>query len=339
MRELAPDGSLLRWQDIEGEERWSALLLGNGLSINIWSPFHYQSLYAKARRLSTGGLDADDRALFQAIGTQNFERVLGDLSSSIRVLDALGKDTADLLQRYQSIQAALGEAIRAVHIPWADVSASTLAIVQQELHKFEWIFTTSYDLLLYWAMGHGDDYGRLVDLFWARNCRFNPKDTDIRVRAIPVYFLHGAMHLIVEGTGQTRKLQRTDALTLLDQFGQPMANDPQARPLLVTEGSWRHKLQAIESNAYLSHGLDTLQAPYLDVPVVVFGSALGEQDRHLTGALSVHPDRPIAVSMMPGPRAELRAKQADIYGRLEAKPLYFFDATTHPLGSADLSES
>jgi hypothetical protein len=69
----------------------------------------------------------------------------------------------------------------------------------------------------------------------------------------------------------------------------------------------------------------------------VFGSGLSEHDAHLTDALSRNPDRPVAVSMMPGPQPELRMKQAEIYGRLNAQPLLFFDASTHPLGSSNLT--
>lgn len=330
------DGTLLSWDVVKDAQPWTGLLLGNGMSVNIWSRFAYDSLYTEARGLGGGsGLTADDEALFTAFKTQNFELVLGELGGSIQVLDALGKDTSELLTCYQSVQAALGDAIRAVHIPWTDVPASTLGRIQEELHQHEWVFTTSYDLLTYWAMGHEDNYGRLVDAFWSADCRFNPKDVDVRARSVPVYFLHGAMHLIAEGSGRTRKLKRTATVTLLDQFGEPIEGDPQARPLLVTEGSSQHKLQAIESNDYLAHAYDRLSN--LEAPLVVFGSSLGEQDQHLADALSNHPDRPIAVSMTPGSKTELRAKQRDIFGRLEAEPLLFFNSETHPLGAPDLA--
>ena len=71
--------------------------------------------------------------------------------------------------------------------------------------------------------------------------------------------------------------------------------------------------------------------------MVVFGCSLGEQDRHLTNALSEHPNRPIAASIMPGRKRDLQSQQRDIYSRVEAKPLLFFDATTHPLGAANLA--
>jgi hypothetical protein len=41
--------------------------------------------------------------------------------------------------------------------------------------------------------------------------------------------------------------------------------------------------------------------------------------------------------MLPAPRKELLAQQVDISGRLEAGPLLFFDATSHPLGNPALA--
>jgi hypothetical protein len=103
------------------------------------------------------------------------------------------------------------------------------------------VFTTSYDLIIYWSMGYGEHagtaYGPLKDLFWggAGRCEFDPDDTDLRPGSTPVYFLHGAMHLVVEGSGVTRKLKR-GLWTVLEQFGMPIPGDPRARPLLVSEG-------------------------------------------------------------------------------------------------------
>ncbi len=90
------------------------------------------------------GLTAEDRALFQ--GTLNFERVLGDLNTTIRIGDVLGVDTRPFYARYRSIQLALGHAIREVHLTRSQAPDTTLAAVRSVLEQFEWVFTTSYDL-------------------------------------------------------------------------------------------------------------------------------------------------------------------------------------------------
>jgi hypothetical protein len=157
------------------------------------------------------------------------------------------------------------------------------------------------------------------------------------VGQVPVYFLHGALHLVVGGSGVTCKLRRNEIQSVLDQFGEPIEGDPQARPLLVSEGTARDKLRAIEGNAYLAKALQALRG--LDLPVVVFGSSLGLQDDHLLDALNEHPERPIAVSVLPGSRRHVAARQADVYARLETDELRFFDATSHPLGDPALKVS
>jgi hypothetical protein len=97
-------------------------------------------------------------------GTPNFELVLGELLTSIKVLESLGQDAGALYERYVSIQAALGHAVREVHLRQSAVPPATLATIREELERFEWAFTTSYDLLVYWAMAQ-PTWRPFVDLF------------------------------------------------------------------------------------------------------------------------------------------------------------------------------
>jgi hypothetical protein len=325
-----PDGTLHDWREIATAHKWDTLLLGNGLSINVWEPFGYGKLFDHARgsRIFT----AEDRALFSR--TPNFERVLGEILTAIRVNDCVGVETAPLYERYRNIQLALGHAVRAVHVNRDGVPMSTRRRIREAMEEFEWIFTTSYDLLIYWAVACDGRFDPFVDLFFGEDLKFDPARSDVRAGCVPVYFLHGALHLVVGGADITWKLRRKRMDTLLDQFGEPIPGDPQARPLLVTEGSAEDKLSAIERNGYLSHALKRLEAR--DLPAVVFGSGLSQHDSHITDALSRNPGRPIAISMLPGRKRKLFAAQSDIYTRLEASSLLFFDSTTHPLGDLAL---
>lgn len=301
------------------------------MSINIWQPFQYRELYDHAK---AGPLSAADRRLFGA--TPNFERVLGDLLTAIRVNKAIGLDASPLVERYQNIQLALVGAVRAVHLNRERVPQRTREAIRSAMEEFEWVFTTSYDLLAYWAMACRG-FGRFMDHFrYGGRCEFDPERTLATGSRIPVYFLHGALHPVTGQGGATWKLTqgRGNLDSLLNQFGKPIEGDARARPLVVTEGSAEDKLEAIEDNVYLSHALDRLYQR--DLPIVVFGSSLGEQDAHLAEALSQHPDRPIAISMLPASKKALRIQQNDLYGRLDSD-LLFYDATTHPLGNPSLS--
>jgi hypothetical protein len=325
----AIDGSLLPWPVVARKHNWTALLLGNGLSINVWPHFAYGSLFDHARR---GRLTRADHALFD--GTGNFERALSDLMTAMRVNEALGIGVEPILDRYRSIQVALGRAIQEVHP--ARIPDPTLHAVREHLLRYEWIFTTSYDLILYWAMKGPEGWTPFVDHFrHGGRCEFDPDHAKVYRGDVPVYFLHGALHLVVGSTGTTWKRRRTALQGLLAQFGEPIDGDPRARPLLVTEGSAKEKLRAIEGNAYLSHALERLSE--LPIPLVVLGSSLSAQDAHLIDALNEHPRRPVAISMLPGPKRDVAARKAELLGRLQSEHVLFFDARSHPLGAPALA--
>jgi hypothetical protein len=323
------DGSLPPWHEVARRHEWSALLLGNGLSINVWPAFAYGSLFDHA---DGSALTDRDRELFD--GTRNFERALSDLTTAMRVGRILGLDTDPILARYRSIQVALGHAIQEVHPNRSSVPDAALRAIRAAMLDYEWVFTTNYDLIVYWAMG-SDGWKPFVDTFkYGGRCEFDPERADVYVGEIPVYFLHGALHLVVGGSGVTWKLRKTYLQTLLDQFGKPIDGDPEARPLLVTEGSAIEKLRSIEGNGYLAHAFQRLRD--VELPIVVFGSSLSRQDGHLVDALNEQPERPVAVSMPPGSKKDLARRQAEVFGRLETESLLFFDATTHPLGMPSL---
>lgn len=324
-----PDGTLLDWRDIAGKHKWEVLLLGNGMSINVWEPFGYRELFDAAK---TAGLSAEDREIFAS--SPNFERVLGELLTAIRINDTYGLETGPLLKRYRSIQRALVDAVRAVHLNATRIPDSTLEAINATMKRFAWVFTTNYDLLVYWAMANGG-FDPFMDHFrFAKRCQFDPGRAEVIPKKVPVYFLHGGLHLVTGSSGATWKLRGKGLDTILRQFGKPIEGDPKARPLLVTEGSTADKLVAIEENVYLSHALDVLRER--DGPVVVFGSSLGRQDAHLTSALSEMSERPVAISMVRAPKVDLLLKQLDIFGAVKSSELLFFDAATHPLGTASL---
>jgi Domain of unknown function (DUF4917) len=334
MAGIQVDGRLVRWEEI-AELGWDALLVGNGLSINVSPDFAYASLFGEAEKTRTeGGLDELDRALFKRFETSNFEVVLGKLRDAVAIAEELGFDAEPYRERFASVQGALGNAVRSVHLERGEVPDSSLEAIKDELANYHAIFSTSYDLLIYWSIGFEEEYGRFCDCFWGDDRKFDPADAEIWPGNRPIYYVHGALHLIVEGSGVTRK-RTQNSRTLLDQFGKPQLGDRDARPLLITEGSARDKLRAIEENDYLSHVYDTLKD--CAAPMLVFGHALGEQDRHLIDAINAFPDRRVAVSMRPGPKPRVRERQADVVGKLHTEHIHFVDATTHPLGSPGLT--
>jgi hypothetical protein len=330
------DGTLDSWEDVEEVADWDAVVLGNGASINVWNDFQYGSLFEKAKQRKL--FHAEDEALFAELGVENFEEVLHSLSEAIRIGEALGQDVSKQLERHASIQKALARAVQAVHVQGGEIPLGTLEAIREELRNYRHVFTTSYDLLIYWAAAKGE-YGfqGFYDFFWVKpknsfdesTIRIQPSWTDTRL-----YFLHGALHLVVLGDGTTCKRQATMFEAILDQFGQPYLGDHTARPLVVTEARASDKRRSIEGNDYLDYCWRLLHAS--SCPMVIFGHSLSEQDAHLVDALNEHRDRPIAVGLRDKGKRTNRKEQHRIASLLEVRPIYFFNSTTHPLGSEEL---
>jgi len=266
---------LCDWTEID-DLGWETLLLGNGMSINVSPYFAYESLYKEANeRNFEEGLGERERAIFEAFDTTNFEVVLAKLRDGITLAEVTGKNPARYRKRFREVQAALGRTVRRVHLEWSEVPDETLGLIKAALGDYKAIFSTSYDLLVYWAIVHGDDYDHFCDCFWAneRN-ELDAADSQVWPSNTPVYYMHGALHLVVDGSGATRKLVKEEG-RLLDQFGKPIEEDPEARPLLISEGSPRDKLRAIEGNDYLAHAYDKLKE--VDGPLVIYRRAVARR--------------------------------------------------------------
>jgi hypothetical protein len=119
---------------------------------------------------------------------------------------------------------------------------------------------------------------------------------------------------------------------LLSQFGEPT---PDLIPLVITEGTWRQKLAAIERSEYLAYAYQELSRRRSSA--VVFGHSLGEMDEHLVSALRGWGPATIAVSVWPGMGEKaVIATKVSLRQRLPDATLLYFDSTSHPLGSPAL---
>jgi hypothetical protein len=319
------DNTLSNWADLRDQKEWSALVVGNGLSQNLWQRFGYASLFEKASQSDGAQLTVADALLFERLQTQNFELVLSALATSKVVATALDQPLDLLAERENSIREALIQAVHSVHVPWLSVPAALLERVSTELENYASVYSTNYDLTIYWSVMQHPSAFR--DYFWAED--FDVTNTEIWGKKTKVHFLHGGLHLYRRPNGQTLKRAATAGQNLLDQFGTPFK---EAMPLFISEGTAQEKLASIYRSDYLSFAFSCLAKEA--GPMVIFGHSLGDSDRHLVKAIAAHNGRPVAISV----RAEgdIRQKKAAIIAALPNVTIHFYDAATHPLGAADL---
>ncbi|MEV6242652.1 DUF4917 family protein [Lentzea sp. NPDC051838] len=320
---------LLTWSDIE-DRRWDTLLVGNGASINVSPGFGYGSLYESAESRFT----ASALALFDRLGTRNFEAVLAGLSLTRTLTDAVGEPVAWVDPIYDQVRDGLFDAVGEVHVPWSAVHPATLQSMATHLIRYKRVFTLNYDLLLYWAVQHDDVRGRLVDFMWSHEFTFDSTDTAVFSNKTALYHLHGGLHLWRDAlTGTSGKWTAADVSLLEGVRGAYRATGSR-QPLFVSEGDPEDKLRAIQRSDYLSFAYRDFLAD--EQPTVVFGAGLGSPDRHIVDALTAGPSRPIAISIYPtggpdAPVAIVHTKTA-LMQALPGHELMFFDSTTHPLG-------
>ena len=313
------------WADVD-DGGWPTLLVGNGASIAVSSDFGYDSLFQVAP------LTVDDTDLFDALETKNFEEVLNHLRTASLVCEQLGHASQDVDDRYESIRDALIEAVHDHHVEWLDVDdEDRLDTIRDALLDFDTVFSTNYDLLIYWAMmNSGDPPGAgFGDLFWNHQNAFDSLNTERFGDKTLVYWLHGGLHLYWGPAGETRKRTNTGA-NLLQSFA-----SGGRIPLFVSEGSWKQKRRAIHRSDYLEHAYRTFAST--DGPLVVFGQGLGGADTHLIRAIREDPTRNIAYAIYPSSQQAVDLRQAEVSNLFPQASIEFFDSTTHPLGDPSLA--
>jgi Domain of unknown function (DUF4917) len=326
------------WNQIKGKPGdWPAILIGNGASMNVSSTFNYKTLYERACTLyGKDRLDDVDQALFEEIATVDFELVLAYLRHALVVGKLTGADKKyikELEGKYTRIRRALGAAVRSVHPQYTTIGEDRLKQIGLELLNYKWVFSTNYDLIVYWSAMKAQ-ITNFYDFLGGQPCRFRTANVDKAPEGrTKLLFPHGALHLYVEtkGTyeGIVHKRVNAGITSILDQL--LFLPEP---PLVVAEGSAADKKAVIYSDRYLTFAYEQLGK--VREPMVIFGSELGDKDEHIVQTLEPK-GRRIAVSIHGAEKAAQKkmARLSLLLG--DADELIFFAAETHPLGDPKLN--
>jgi Domain of unknown function (DUF4917) len=327
------DDQLPSWDEVKGLfKEGSGILIGNGASQAVWEKFGYQSLYDRAQSGVEHPLSPEDKEIFKSLRTKNFELVLGALSTTSTITKILHKDETFIRARYKNIQRALVEAVHSVHVRWDIVPQETFLQIRSAILGFEFVFSTNYDLLLYWAIMAGNAREEFKDYFWGENQEFDLTDTQISGRVTRVLYLHGGLHLYRLPSGASIKRTAEPGKSVLDLFGVPFRDD--ATPLFITEGTSEDKLASIRRSDYLSFAYSCFSRH--ESPIVVFGHSLSGTDSHLVRAMKQWALVNVAISLRKDDPMKIVQRKATLRNLLPNTKLLFFDAATHPLGKDEL---
>jgi hypothetical protein len=273
------------------------LIMGNGFSMAYdHKIFSYNALYDFIEKLEDPTLSK----LFEVINTKNFELVMHQLDNFIEMAKAFeedGKLTKALIYSNSLLQQSLIDAVSSLHPEHVfevseDKSKACFRFLNEYLENEGKIFSTNYDLLLYWVLMRNeskqanDGFGRehlnpvetrrgqedaeYGDLYWGKY-----KDEQ------KVFHVHGTLPIFDTGTEIEKEVYK-DRNYLLENIKERMDN--KEYPIFVTAGDGTEKLKHIYHNRYLIHCYDTLSN--ITGSLISFGFNFGEYDFHIIDAVN-----------------------------------------------------
>jgi hypothetical protein len=291
-------GEIKTYSEVEKhlKTRQKHLLLGNGFSRSYDDGiFSYNALSEFISKLP----DDDLHKLFKIVNTNNFELLMKQLDDAAKIAELFGagKKVVDKIKHASdTLKTSLIDAIKELHPEHVftiaeEKSQACAKFLSTFLNQDGLIFTTNYDLLLYWVLmrnqleNGGDGFGR--DLEDADE--WKPEDervySELRwgkyKEEQSIYYLHGALQIFDTGV-EIEKEEYTSEHYLLDNIKARM--EKKEYPIFVTAGSGIDKLTHIVHNKYLSYCYEQLSE--ISGTLIVYGFGFGPYDDHIIKAIN-----------------------------------------------------
>lgn len=281
---------------LAADKRKVSLLLGNGFSM-AYDPKIFS--YTALSNFVTNSKDPMLAKLFKAINTTNFEQLMQYLAVTINILKAFDSEK-ELINNIEfanaKLKASLIDAIQALHpehvfkLP-KEKSECCAAFLKSFLDTGGSLFTTNYDLLLYWVLmrngipGANDGFGRELENEEEVKRGEEPQFSELiwgpNAAGQRVYYLHGALPLFDDGIDVIKE-QYNESGLILENIQTRI--DKGQYPVFVTAGNGKDKLSHIAHNKYLSDCYEHLSSA--SGSIVSFGFNFGLYDTHIIEAIN-----------------------------------------------------
>lgn len=291
---------LMKYEDVvrhlKNEKRIPNLLIGNGFSIS-YSPsiFSYNALSS----FINSSYDSELKTLFSVINTSNFEQIMRELDLFAKILKAFN-DSPDIIKKLNALSEKLKklliEAVETSHPENVfSISQNKLDSCANFLNFFTEskgkIFSTNYDLLLYWVLmrsgnkncidGFGRDKEDGQEFVPAEEADYSELRWGKHKEEQNIFYLHGALHLF-DMFNEIVKQEYDGRNNLMEQIEKLMNNG--TYPIFVTAGNGEEKLNHIKHNYYLAYCYDALCN--ISGSLITHGFNFGEYDEHIIQAIN-----------------------------------------------------
>jgi hypothetical protein len=282
--------------ELNKKRRQKHLHLGNGFSRSYDDGiFSYKALSEFIYKLP----DKDLHKLFEIVNTNNFELLMKQLDDAARIAEIFGadKNVVDKIKRASdTLKTSLIEAIKELHPEHVfkiseEKSQACANFLRTFLSLDGLVFTTNYDLLLYWVLernqtenrvdGFGKDAEESGEWVKPEDRRYSELQWGKYKDEQSIYYLHGALQIFDTGI-EIEKETYTNEHYLLENIKSRM--EQKDYPIFVTAGSGKDKLTHIMHNKYLAYCYEQLSL--ISGSLIVYGFGFGEYDDHIIKALN-----------------------------------------------------
>ncbi len=282
------------------KKRTKHLLFGNGFSMAYDNKiFSYNAL---SNFIENNG-DQLVRNLFQRLNTRNFEMIMQQLDNFCEIADIFSDDktiVSKIKAVSEKLKNSLIDAVKELHpehvfeIP-EDKSKTCIKFLQEYLSKNGLVFSTNYDLLLYWVlMRNGaenaiDGFGR--DLETELDSEHYVAHEDLEYSELrwgkykeeqTIFYLHGTLPFFDTGVN-IMKVEYDKSHFILENVEERI--NRKEYPIFVTAGNGNEKLTHIMHNKYLTHCYE--QLCNIQGSLVTFGFNFGDYDTHIIDAINI----------------------------------------------------
>ncbi len=273
-------------QAIEQAQKYNKrhALLGNGFSISCRPDiFVYGKLFERA---DFSELSPSAKLAFEALDTQDFEKVIKVLRDASAVLTAYEGADSDLIEQLRrdadGLREVLVQAIASSHPDWpGEITDEEYKSCRMFLANFDNVYTLNYDLLLYWAVMHDED-----DIKIKSDDGFRTPEDDFdseyvvweagTSRGQNIWYLHGALYVFDAGTEIQKYTWVNTGQRLIDQIRDALERN--YFPLFVAEGASNEKLDRIMHSEYLAKGKRSFSS--IQGALFIHGHSLAANDEH-----------------------------------------------------------
>ncbi len=247
-----------------------AILTGAGFSTRQDCRYKWEKIleYYESKK---GNSHYSINYLSNTFETSNIETILRNLFISHKTSKALAKSNKILeegsnifLNEYKSIRDILIELMTL--IPNIDIIKGKLNIIADFLSCFDNVFSLSYDPIIYWSFMN--ESSAFCDYFFKED--FDPYRPVFEIGEEKrdktfVGYLHGTIYLLVDENGNVKKSHKDindkqvkdisnnqDETCLIKATKQYLQDHIGSRQLIISEGDFELKREAIRANYYLN---------------------------------------------------------------------------------------